>query len=302
MKMKVKVKYVLALVAIGVFILAVDTQTRAATFGLKSHGRLVLSVNPSTSYYDLRQDSGWQTTAPAVIDFSQSTIGAGGASLSGDMHTRSSYGNLLAWGSGAVTNSNQTGAFEWQSSYIGGEPNAWYQDRLTIGSSTLAANTPVSATFGLYFTGYAKQSSAPDPNVTDVFGELDVASYALQAGTSTRSTYNPSQTVTFATYVGATINFQGKLWVDVDNDANGLSTIMKRSFDYNGGLLTTVSLTPEANYLADSQTNYATAVPEPASLALMIVAFVGTLLMKRGGRKLKVESRAAAVPRARGKT
>lgn len=270
---------------------------QADAYGVKSHARVVLSVNPGSSAYDLRQDTGWQTNAPATIDISQDTTGAGGATLSGDMHLRSAYGDLRARGSGAVTNSSQTGAFEWQSSYIGGEPNAWFQDRLTIVSDTLAPGTPVTLAFGadllggVSLTPPAGQYYDPyrglinDPSITEVTATLQIQTLALTVGASTRNSYPSFQTGTLDTTVGSTINIWGKLWVDVNADANTLGPILSHSFSYDTRLLTAISLSPGADYIADSQTRYVMAVPEPAAAAEMLAGLFTLFTVRRQGSK-----------------
>lgn len=247
-------------------VLAVAPSARAATYGLKSHGRAVSSINPSSAYQDLRDDTGWLLTGPAIVSLNadSGTGGAGGAHVDAVLNAISNYSTLHVFGHGDSTNSNQTGAFSWDSSYIGGEPNAWSMDRLHITSSTLPIGAPVTLQFTLVFTGSVSASTPPsgfDTHAT-LHGQLYASSSTnspqpnvnLNVGDSTVTSYDTHQTATLQTAVGSYVTLNDKFWIDMSANSNTLSPVFTQSYAFDAATTARIDmLTPGASYVADSQ-------------------------------------------------
>ncbi|HUO10259.1 MAG TPA: hypothetical protein VM008_18275 [Phycisphaerae bacterium] len=285
-------------ITFAALIIATAAATPAHAFGLKGHGRAVASVNPGSNALDLRQDTGWQSAGPVFMDLDANTAGDGGT-VESDMHSVSNYGSLQASGFGHATNSNQTGDFAWASSYIGGEPNAWYKDQIEILSNSLPYGSPVTIQFSLAFTGFTNVTAATTATHATLSSEFDAGSVTLTVGTSTTSTpYETFETATLNTFVGASIPIQGRLWIDADADANLLNPIVTSTFNFAGSATTSIQILsagvaaspsaslspadatlPAAYFIADSGATYA---PEPATLSLTLA--LPPLLIRRRKR------------------
>lgn len=270
---------------------------QAATYGLKTHGDLVLSAY-GVPGVDKRGDTGWQTAGPSVLDFSGHITGLANNDLFGHMHVESAFGDMKAWGSGEVTNAPDGGAFSWHRSWVGSEPNAWFYDRLTIHSDMLAAGTPVTVNVDMdLLGGFSIIGPTAVNNWTEVVAGFYVSTNSplLTVGTSSYRAFDTHQSTSFASYVGATFNIQGKLWVSASINANGSlppGQVGTFSTSYDTRVLTAISTSPGAYLTADSGATYVTPVPEP-SLALELAAGLGLVGFAVRRRTLSRQNRAS---------
>lgn len=134
----------------------------AQTCAVKNHMRLVNRINNDPTP-ELRIDTGWQSIAPgASLDTPGTSTASGPLGFStGSWIASSSYGRLAFSGSGSGNNVPGNGIFLWIDEWIGAEPKAQFRDRMTVFSSTLPANTPVTIRAAANVGGYATCSAPP---------------------------------------------------------------------------------------------------------------------------------------------
>lgn len=141
----------------------------AQTCAVKNHMRLVNRIN-SDPTPELRIDTGWQAIAAGTsLDTPGTSTASGPLGFStGSWLASAGYGRLAFSGSGSGTNVPGNGIFLWIDEWIGGEPKAQFRDRMTVVSSTLAPNSPVTIRAVASVSGYAS-CSAPSPQAEQTF-------------------------------------------------------------------------------------------------------------------------------------
>ncbi len=195
--------------SLAVCTLAAPSLAQIPTCGVKNHMRLVNRINNDPTP-ELRVDSGWQTIAPGTsLDTPGTSTASGPLGFStGSWLASATYGRLAFSGSGSGTNVPGNGIFLWIDEWIGGEPKAQFRDRLTVVSSTLPANTPVTIRAVASVNGYAT-CTAPRPAAEQSF----YGSFGGAAGFSlTFNELTPgTQSQEFVVPVGQSRDIFGKL-------------------------------------------------------------------------------------------
>jgi len=196
-----------ALLAVGAS--AAPALAQVPTCGVKNHMRLVNRINNDPNP-ELRIDTGWQAVAAGTsLDTPGTSTASGPLGFStGSWLASSTYGRLTFSGSGSGTNVPGNGIFLWIDEWIGGEPKAQFRDRLTVVSSTLPANTPVTIRAVASVNGYAT-CTAPRPAAEQSY----YGSFGGAAGFS--MTFNEltpgTQSQEFVVPVGQSRDIFGKL-------------------------------------------------------------------------------------------
>lgn len=182
------------------------------TCAVKNHMRLVNRINNDPTP-ELRIDTGWQAIAPGTsLDTPGSSTASGPLGFStGSWLASSSYGKLAFSGSGSGHNVPGNGIFLWIDEWIGGEPKAQFRDRMTVVSSSLPANTPVTIRAVGSVGGYAS-CSAPPGQAEEYFA----AAFAGPAGLNMSFTNTGGQkTQDFVIPVGQFRDFSGRLYCTI---------------------------------------------------------------------------------------
>lgn len=204
-------KQVCVLGCAGVFVLF-SGSAFAQTCAVKNHMRLVNRIN-SDPTPELRIDTGWLAIPVGTsLDTPGSSTASGPLGFStGSWIASSGYGRLAFSGSGSGTNVPGNGIFLWIDEWIGGEPKAQFRDRLTVVSSALPANTPVTIRAVASASGYATASVAP-PAAEQTF------SVFFGGPTGFNMTFNNApgqQTQDFVVPVGQSRDFVGRLYCTI---------------------------------------------------------------------------------------
>lgn len=204
-------KHACTLGCAGAFVLFAGSAF-AQTCAVKNHMRLVNRINNDPTP-ELRIDTGWQSIAAGTsLDTPGTSTASGPLGFStGSWIASSSYGRLAFSGSGSGTNVPGNGIFLWIDEWIGGEPKAQFRDRVTVVSSTLTANTPVTIRATMSASGYAT-CSAPSPQAEQTF------SVAFGGASGFNTTFNnaPGQaTQDFIVPVGQSRDVYGKIFCTI---------------------------------------------------------------------------------------
>lgn len=226
------------------------------------------------------RDTGWlehPAGTAAIADMNVNGSGPGSKQFYGTLWVSSRYGDLQASGNASVTNDGSAGAFQWHApgTAVGGEPNGWFVDTLTVRSDTLPLGTPVTVTATLQFVGsFDHTFERAAGNYVDLSGGLVVEPVHpthtwLGVGTSSFRALDMQQAGTFPSFVGATFGIQGWLWVSAGADVNYLDMVSTSTFSYSAQVRTSLSAGPTAYITAASGTIYAP-VPEAPTVAMLL--------------------------------
>lgn len=173
---------------------------------VRNHYRIANSVN-NVPGSELRNDSGWQTTAPLTTPGANYNSNPQGCFSQGNCHPVSDYGYLHVDGTGSAATCSAGGVFLWLDEWIGGEPKAQFRDVLQVTSATLPPGTPVQVAWTMTFTGFA---SGTDP------GSLVSKRLQLSCGPTLIDTQaNGTFTAVTDTTVGASLQVTGRLWATI---------------------------------------------------------------------------------------
>ena len=163
-------------------------------------------------------------------------------------------------------------------------------DQITTTSTTLPLGSPMELAFTLSMTAN-EICSGPTASTTAI-GTFYAASSPLiqlrdatcSAGAGTLET--PSQTMMFATTVGANIGINGQLSLETDaNTLNAGGTVVSATIDPPGGSFFIDAVTPGTGYVSASGATYFSSVPEPGTLGLIGFGFGGLIVLCRRNRR-----------------
>lgn len=227
----------------------------AQTCGVKNHMRLVNRINNDPTP-ELRIDTGWQAIPGGTsLDTPGSSTASGPLGFStGSWVASSSYGRLAFSGSGSGTNVPGNGIFLWIDEWIGGAPKAQFQDRMTVVSSTLPANTPVTIRAVGSVGGYAT-CSAPPGQAEEYFAAMFSGPTGLNMSFTNAG---GQQTQDFVIPVGQFRDFSGRLFCTIRDMRILGATVYSDTIEANlyAGISFTV-LTPGASLQFCSAAQYA---------------------------------------------
>jgi hypothetical protein len=234
--------------------------TASPTFGDSIHvntGVNATGSNPTTGPYSFSGTSpGPVLSSPAL----SITNANGSASVSGSAQFGSITGDISATGSGGAISNAGEASFEGD-----------WSDTLTVTSSTLALNTPVTLLFTMSFNSSTVCAGLnTSPQVT---AEFEAGSQNVTAtSTNCNATFQGTRQLDLNTFVGASTAIFGSL-----------------NLDAVAGQGASVQVDPPINFFVDSETagaSYTTAsgvtyfsptssVPEPSSLMMLGVGLLG---------------------------
>lgn len=186
----------------------------------------------------------WLSTVPLVVQASNANHNALGCQSEATATARADYGNLSFTASGSGNNVQGNGCFLKIDEYIGGAAKVETNDRLTITSATLPANTPVDVRISMSFYGGGAVVDA-QPAFTS---SARVDGSATVSGSYAHTLGGPGQvSFTVTSRVGGTVTIHPALFVSMSAGSLLGGTPRSASMWCNFRVLTSyVVLTPGA--------------------------------------------------------
>ncbi len=222
------------------------------------------------------------STTPLTLNFSFSSNTAVDGFSTASGTATSFYGFLDASGSASTAPGVNKGGTEARvTPDVAGAPDAFFEDQITVGSSTLANGTPVILDFLLHASGTATAISGGDELASaEMHTEFQLLDFNREANPGSNfdiiyglGTYD--QVVSIQAEVGDVLGIHGSLFAD--GNAPDFDGLGPASFSYSDpASLHILAVTPDLDLVSASGHDYSPGgVPEPAAWALMLAGFAG---------------------------